>query len=228
MAFTVSSTGFFLWLLIAYMASAIGGVVMIFVDWQPWYRSLKRAPLSPPNWVFGVMWFILYTLWGVGTTFAWETIQPSMTVWVLAWVFALLTIICNAAWTPVFFGARRTGWALVLLVLTFAFALTQDILSWFISDIAGGLLLPQLVWLLFAFYLNVYVVWANPSSTGFAPLTTTTAQIKANASAPPSFSAASTSLTGQHCRPIGTNVDPENPYTHQLLAMPSYDGKQQV
>ena len=161
--FSANDSGIFLWLLLAYLSTGIGVVQMILGKWREWYDSSKKAPLSPPNWVFSIVWPILDTLWGFGTWIAWKELDDasSYVVWILHWIFALLVVVFKATWVPLFFGFAMPQLALLVLIVTLPLVVAQCVLAFFVSLVAGGLLVPLSVWLLYALYLNVYFVMAN-------------------------------------------------------------------
>lgn len=131
--------------------------------WSEWYAGLKKAPWTPPNVVFGLVWMVLYGLRGVGSWLAFRAIDsaPSLVAWHLCWIFGLITLGLNAAWTPVFFGMRMIRLGLLVLVLTFASAIVHAGLCYSINLLSGALLSAEVVWLAFAFSLNLYIVVCN-------------------------------------------------------------------
>lgn len=124
-----------------------------------WYQTLERPPLTPPSWVFSPVWAVLYATIVVaiflyyrshpGPRWRWTTV-------VLA--FHLLT---NFLWTALFFGLKSPGYALadiVLLVVSLGVVLR---LFWTSSRASSILLVPYLLWVLFATYLNAGFFWLN-------------------------------------------------------------------
>lgn len=117
-----------------------------------WYHTLQQAPLTPPDMVFGVVWTILYFLMAVSAFLVWGKASPRWFVMQLA-----MTLI----WPFVFFYLREMGIALGVAVLL-AFFLILAIRDFArASHTAAALLLPVLLWSMFAIYLNTYVVWYN-------------------------------------------------------------------
>jgi benzodiazapine receptor len=123
-----------------------------------WYHALHKAPGNPPGWVFGPVWTCLYVMIGVAGYLLWRARphQPSraLTAWMLQLGF-------NLAWTLIFFGAKRPGWALadiVALLLTLLLTIRR---AAFDSRRAMWLLLPYLAWVGFATYLTGYIVANN-------------------------------------------------------------------
>ena len=121
---------------------------------RTWYPTLREPALSPPPWVFGPVWTLLYTLMGVALWLLWRRRggARSLQRTALAWFAFQLTL--NAAWSPVFFGAQNLGLALVVIVaMLAAIALTM----WAARPVHPAvpwLLAPYLAWVAFATYLN--------------------------------------------------------------------------
>ncbi|MFB6356998.1 MAG: TspO/MBR family protein [bacterium] len=124
-----------------------------------WYRSLVHPPGTPPGYVFGIVWPVLYLLIGMALYIFLRNAQREQLTYGLT-VFALQWL-TNAIWTPLFFGLHLTTVALVDLVILLGLIL----LNWKIFDRAsrgsGILLMPYFAWCLYATYLNLGYVWLN-------------------------------------------------------------------
>lgn len=118
-----------------------------------WYTRLERPPGTPPNWLFGPAWTILYALMGLAAARIWHRGEPAPARNRALIVF-LLQFLLNLAWTPVFFGAHRMALALVVIVALFATIATTILLFRPLDRPASRLLLPYLCWVGFATYLN--------------------------------------------------------------------------
>jgi translocator protein len=118
-----------------------------------WYAGVRKPALTPPGWVFGVVWPVLYAMMGAA---AWQLWRhggmggPNKAAFIL---FAA-QLVLNAAWTILFFGWHRPGLALVELGLLWLAVLATMILFWRRDPAAGALLAPYLAWISFAAYLN--------------------------------------------------------------------------
>jgi benzodiazapine receptor len=142
------------------VAHAAGGVGLL-VSSAPgeWYRSLTPPPGTPPGFVFGIVWPILYTLIGIALFLflrrtSGDLLRTGLMVFALQWFL-------NALWTPLFFGLQQPVWALVdLLVLLVALGWTIQLFRQ-ASTRAGYLLLPYFFWSLYAAYLNTGFVFLN-------------------------------------------------------------------
>lgn len=122
-----------------------------------WYLTIAKPEFNPPNWVFGPVWFILYTLMGISLYLVWHHGLHSKKARFAFWFFfAQLGV--NALWSIVFFGLHNISLALVVIgVLWFMIAATIR-MFWGLDRRAAQLLIPYLAWVSFATYLN-YSIW---------------------------------------------------------------------
>ena len=120
-----------------------------------WYSTLNRSSLTPPNYVFPIAWTILYTIIAICGWIIWRT--PSFTRLRLIKNLYLMQLILNWSWTPLFFVHHFTGFSLmVLLVMNVAVAMIIY-LAYARISIVSLLMIPYLVWILFATHLNFYI-----------------------------------------------------------------------
>ena len=120
------------------------------------YQSYAKPPLSPPGWVFAVVWPILYALMGYAS-FLVARSEGNKT---RAFVFYGLQLLANFLWPILFFRFELVGSALALLAVLWVLVLLTLREFSELSDRAGDLLIPYILWLSFALYLNfgVYVL----------------------------------------------------------------------
>ncbi len=137
-----------------------GGVGALFTSANipTWYASLARPDLAPPNWVFGPVWTILFLLMGIALFIVWRRGQEKE--WVSGALALFATqLVLNVLWSILFFGLRSPGLALIeigvlwLAILATIFSFSQ------LAKTAGLLLVPYLLWVSFAAYLN-YGIWS--------------------------------------------------------------------
>lgn len=125
-----------------------------------WYETLTRPPGTPPNAVFGPVWSILYAMIGVSLALLWHR-APAGPEKNAALIRFAIQFALNLAWTPLFFGAHQLGLAL-LVILALLIAIAETIRRFLPLDrLAGGLLLPYLLWVAYAGYLNAGFWWLN-------------------------------------------------------------------
>jgi tryptophan-rich sensory protein len=128
-----------------------------------WYRQLRKPSWSPPAWVFGPVWTLLYTLMGIAAWLVAGGGRPGGRGMALGAFGAQLTL--NAAWTPIFFGLRRPGLALAEIAATLAAVAVTVALFLRQRTLAGVLLLPYLAWTAFATLLNAEI-WRRNRELG--------------------------------------------------------------
>ena len=124
-----------------------------------WYKSLRKAPWTPPSYVFGIVWPILYFIIGLAFVLVWK--NKKCFPYCRPLTLFLIQLGFNLIWTTLFFKLNMPTLALVdiILILYFAF-ITQQTFSK-INIFAGYLLIPYLLWLLLALSLNLYIVIMN-------------------------------------------------------------------
>lgn len=116
-----------------------------------WYRALDRPSWAPPGWIFGPVWISLYTMMGVAAWRVWRSDAPTRSK-ALTWFGVQLAL--NAAWTPVFFGAKSLGGGLVVIVALLGCIAMMIAAYRLISRLAVALSVPYLLWVGFASGLN--------------------------------------------------------------------------
>ncbi len=143
-------------LVLPQLAGLIGSVFTISAI-PAWYASLEKPSFSPPNWIFGPVWITLYFLMGLSVYLVWQKIKENKKAkagLALFW----LQLFFNAVWSIIFFGLQSPGWAFVeIIFLWLAIVLTIIAFSK-VSRLAALLLIPYILWVTFAAYLN-YSIW---------------------------------------------------------------------
>lgn len=123
-----------------------------------WYAGLEKASLNPPSWVFGPVWTTLYILMGVALYLVWSKNANSKQAKIAMRVF-FFQLVLNSLWSIAFFGWENPLIALVVIALLWISILINIILFYKISKPAAWLLVPYILWVSFASYLN-YSIWA--------------------------------------------------------------------
>ena len=123
-----------------------------------WYAALEKPAFTPPDWLFGPVWTLLYALMGVAAFLVWREGWSRHRVKTALGLFAA-QLVLNGIWTPIFFGAEQiVGGAVVIVALWIVLALT--IRAFFrVSRLAGWLLVPYILWVTYAAALNLSI-WA--------------------------------------------------------------------
>jgi benzodiazapine receptor len=143
--------------LITMIVLAIGGAVTAI---GPWYRDLRRPSWNPPNWAFGPAWTLILGLAAWSGVLAWTHAAGDPAHGSIALLFGV-NIGLQVLWSPLFFSLRRPDWALIevpFLWLSIA-ALIVGLAPY--SSTAAWLLLPYLLWVSFATFLNFTIVKLN-------------------------------------------------------------------
>jgi len=137
---------------------AVGGLSALLTgDGMETFGSLNKPPLSPPAWLFPVAWTILYILMGVASYLVLTSGKPSgkaLTVYGVQLVF-------NFFWSIIFFNLELYLFAFIWLVALWILILATAYLFYEISKPAGYLMLPYLLWVTFAGYLNLSIYLLN-------------------------------------------------------------------
>jgi tryptophan-rich sensory protein len=155
---TKSLAGLAVSLLVCFVAAAIGGAAS--VQAGPFYAQLVRPAWAPPASVFGPVWTVLYALMGIAAWLVWRATDARAARFPLALFLGQLML--NALWSWLFFGWHRGALAFADIVLLAVAIVATVIAFWRISRLAGALLIPYLLWVIFASALN-YAVWQlNP------------------------------------------------------------------
>lgn len=127
-----------------------------------WYGSLNNSALTPDGWVFSVVWTILYFLIGLALFFVMQHKQPKNSHDKAGAYTAFgINIVLNFLWSFVFFGAQLPEAALIVLTALIITAIFMARAFYRIRKAAFWLVVPYLVWLMFAFYLNAMIICLN-------------------------------------------------------------------
>jgi benzodiazapine receptor len=147
-------------LVIALVVSQLAGIIgAIFTtpSIPGWYTGLITGPLNPPSWVFGPVWTTLFILMGIAAFLVWRKGLGRRDVKIALSIF-VLQLILNTFWSIIFFGWQNPGGALIEIAFLWLAILASMIAFARISKPAMYLLLPYILWVSFASYLN-YTIW---------------------------------------------------------------------
>ncbi len=141
-------------------ALAVGGLSAVFTSGNMnMYDTLNRPPLSPPMWLFPVVWSVLFILMGVSSAMVY--VKKNETDVSGALKIYGLQLIVNFFWSIIFFNMRAYLFAVVWLALLWILILIMIISFRKIKPLAGYLQIPYLVWVSFALYLTVMIYLLN-------------------------------------------------------------------
>ncbi len=142
-------------LLIPQLAGGIGSVFTV-GSVKDWYLVLVKPALNPPAWVFGPVWTTLFLLMGYALYLVWT--DESGKSRRLAYSAFGIQMILNTLWSVIFFGLHYPGGALLEMIFLWLGILGTIITFAKISRPAAWLLVPYILWVSFAGYLN-YSIW---------------------------------------------------------------------
>ena len=151
----IDAAGLVVAIVVCFAAAAVGGwATTSSVD--GWYAELNKPTWNPPNWIFGPVWTVLYLMMAIAVWLVWNRSGFRKSKIALGWfVFQLLL---NVVWSVFFFGMHQPGFAFVEIIgLWLAIVMTM-VVFFSHSRVSVLLLLPYLLWVTFAAFLN-YTIW---------------------------------------------------------------------
>jgi benzodiazapine receptor len=142
----------------AFLVLVLGGGLLIGAVNAPgtWYQQLAKPGFTPPGWVFGPAWTVLYILIGIA---GWRTWQRNRNALPMKLWWAQLAL--NFLWSPVFFSAHWIGAALGVIVLMLASIVGFIFATWKSDRAAAGMFVPYAAWVSFATTLNASIFTLN-------------------------------------------------------------------
>jgi benzodiazapine receptor len=154
-------------ILASFAAGGIG-ILFTFKAIPTWYAGLKKPPYTPPNWLFGPVWTTLYILMGISVFLVWRNglaVNGALLAFTLFWV----QLVLNALWSIVFFGMKSKLGGVITIIVLWLLILATVITSFQVSGCAGALLIPYIVWVSIASYLNIGVWLLNRPTQQMTP-----------------------------------------------------------
>lgn len=126
-----------------------------------WYAALLKPAWTPPNWLFGPVWTLLYIAIAFAGWRVWRAAHArrplALGLWWAQWL-------CNGLWSWLFFGLHRPDLALIDIGLLLACIVAFVVVAWRIDRIAAWLFVPYAVWVSYASSLNLWIWLNNPGS----------------------------------------------------------------
>lgn len=135
------------------VASTLGALFMP----DAWYVALAKPAWTPPNWLFGPVWTVLYVMIAIAGWLVWRAGGWSAAV--VAWGMQMAF---NAAWSFLFFGQKNIALALADITMMWFSIVAFIALSWSRSRAAALLFVPYLLWVSYATALNFSIWKLNP------------------------------------------------------------------
>ena len=147
---------FIIFILVTYSASAIGGFATITFK-EPWYSLLIKPYFNPPDWIFAPVWTTLYLMMTIAIWSFWHSKNRDMkTVYIY-----LVHLIFNTTWSVVFFVFHKITLALIVLVILILLIIVLIIRFKCVNLLSYYLMIPYLLWCLFALLLNLSLITLN-------------------------------------------------------------------
>ena len=117
-----------------------------------WYESLIKPLFAPPDWIFAPAWAVLYL-----------TILAAFAIFLVTknenkksgYIYFVFQLLLNVVWSPVFFGLQNIGFAFFIIILLDIFVFLTIKKFYSVSKLAGIILIPYFIWILYATYLNL-------------------------------------------------------------------------
>ena len=126
-----------------------------------WYAALNKPSFNPPNWIFGPVWTTLFILMGIAVNLIWREGVERKEVRIALSLFGI-QLALNVLWSFLFFGFHSPLYAFMEIIILWSTILLTIIYFWWISKTAGLLLLPYILWVSFAAFLNFFIWRINP------------------------------------------------------------------
>lgn len=140
---------------------AVGGLSALLTrDAMKGFAALDQPPLSPPGWLFPVVWTVLFLLMGMASYLVWEAPDPRGERRKALTVYGIQLAV-NFLWSIFFFNLGWYLFSFAWIVLLWVLIMDTVLLFWRLSHAAGMLLLPYLIWVTFAGYLNFGIYLLN-------------------------------------------------------------------
>ena len=127
-----------------------------------WFAELAKPELMPPGWIFAVVWSLLYILMGLSAAMILHA-RGARRRWAAIGLFLILLALVFA-WPPLFFAAHQVTAALYLIIVTGGLGIGTAMMFARIRSAAAWLMLPFLLWIAFAAYLNYEIRRLNPDA----------------------------------------------------------------
>lgn len=143
--------------MLAILVAVLGATI---TEVGPWYHSLTQPRWAPPDFSYGVAWTVIYAFTALAGITIWlATDSAREREWLLG-LFALNGFL-NILWSLLFFRLHRPDWALIEVVALWLSVGGLVLVGWRRSLTGAVLLLPYLLWVTFAGYLNMTIVQLN-------------------------------------------------------------------
>lgn len=143
------------WIVVFQLVGAfLGYITQVNID--TWYQSLHKSSLTPPNFVFPVVWSILYVMIALSGWFLWQHRKHPKAK--LALVFYAAQMVLNWSWSLLFFNLHQIALSFICIMVMTLLVFITIYLTHKDFKFSSIMLIPYFLWLIFASYLNG-VIW---------------------------------------------------------------------
>lgn len=141
-------------------AAGLIGAVFTTPNIATWYVGIVRPAFNPPNWIFAPVWTTLFILMGISLYLVWEKGLDRRNARMAVSVFGV-QLILNILWSVLFFGFQNPLLGLVEIIVLWVAILVSIVLFYRISKTGAYLLIPYILWVSFAAFLNYNIYILN-------------------------------------------------------------------
>ena len=147
---------FVFFLAVTYLASFIGSVSTLSSK-EPWYSTLNKSFLTPPDWIFAPVWTTLYLFMAIAIWHAWHKNKKNFN---LVFIY-IIHLFFNTTWSIVFFVYHSISVALINLIIVILFIIYLILKYKDLSKLSFYLMIPYLLWSCYALILNLTLLVLN-------------------------------------------------------------------
>ena len=140
---------FIIFAIITFSASFIGAIAT-FTSKEPWYSELSKPVFTPPDWVFGPVWTLLYLSMTIAIWSVWNKNFRNLNIIYIYFIHLFF----NTTWSIIFFGLHQILLALMVLVILIIFIIILIIKFKRVNNVSSYLMIPYLLWSCYALFLN--------------------------------------------------------------------------
>ena len=149
------------WNLFAWYFTVLGiNSFALSINTRMFYNSIKKPFLSPPGWVYAIVWNILFVLYGISAWFVWK--EGGWNDKISELILFLCLMISLPIWSFLFFQFRLIIISSVYIIFIVLILQIIVCIFFFIDNTVSGILnIPGLIWIIFASYLNISIAYLN-------------------------------------------------------------------
>ena len=125
-----------------------------------WYQQLKKSIITPPSIIFQIMWPILYILMCISLLMYLKSYNDNILISLGFWFF-VCQLVLNILWTPIFFYYHKLCISVNIIIYMILFTILTMIEFYKVNMLSSILLIPYIIWIIFALYLNLYICLSN-------------------------------------------------------------------